>query len=55
MVLFLGEVKGKYRKENSNCLARKKKILWKKIKPVNISALFKVKTCHLRESEWSQN
>ena len=24
MVLFLGEVKGKYRKENSNCLARKK-------------------------------
>ena len=56
MVLFLREVQGKYGKENNNhVLPGKNKILWKKIKSVNIGALFKIKTYHLSEGEWSQN
>ena len=56
MVLFLREVQSKYGKENNNhVLPGKNKILWKKIKSVNIGALFKIKTYHLSEGEWSQN
>ena len=55
MVLFLREVQSKYGKENNNhVLPGKNKILWKKIKSVNIGALFKIKTYHLSEGEWSQ-
>ena len=40
---------------SNNVLPGKNKILWKKIKSVNIGALFEIKTYHLSEGEWSQN
>ena len=56
MVLFLQEVQSKYGKENNNhVLLGKNKILWQKIKSVNIGASFKIKTYHLSEGESSQN
>ena len=48
MVLFLGEVKGKYRKENNNSVYCQEK--WNLgINPVNINALLKLKLTILVE------